>query len=315
MKNPFFSVIIPTYNRSDFLPKAISSVLRQSFSSFELIIVDDGSTDNSSEVVKEFSERDSRVRYIYQANSERGAARNKGITSSCGKWISFLDSDDEYMSHHLQSLFEYVSEHPSNSLVAFKYLISNSVTTKESESCRVSHEDIHLDVLVQGNPFACNFAISDCAKPFFLFQESRQLSSMEDWIFLIQNFPTHGLSLMPRPSVILSDHVGRSMNANQTVIRARLYAIYFLHLHNSFLTSSQLKTLTAYSFLFCAIHSYLDNKRCDSLKFFVKSTRYRVKLVLKSGCILKFLLGRRLVVSMLKLLASQGFAFERNTSI
>ncbi len=302
MKNPFFSVIIPSYNRSKFLPKAISSVLQQNFSSFELIIVDDGSTDNTSEVVNEFAERDSRVRYIYQANSERGAARNKGITSSRGKWISFLDSDDEYMNHHLQSLFEYVSEHTPNSLVAFKYLISNSVTTKESESCRLSDEDIDLKALLKGNPFACNFAISACEKPILLFQESRQLSSMEDWIFLIQNFPTHGLSLMPRPSVILSDHVGRSMNANQSVIRARLHAISFLHLHNSCMSSSQLNTLTAYSFLFCAIHSYLDNKRYDSLKFFVKGMRYRIKLVLKPGYILKFLLGRRLVVSMLRFL-------------
>lgn len=315
MSNPFFSVVIPSYNRSDFLPKAISSVLRQSFSSFELIIVDDGSTDNTSEVVKEFAERDSRVCYIYQVNSERGAARNMGITRSRGKWISFLDSDDEYMNHHLQSLFEYVSENTLNSLVAFKYLISNSVTTWESESCRLSDADIGLKALLKGNPFACNFAISYCAKPIFLFQESRQLSSMEDWIFLIQNFSTHGLSLMPRPSVILSDHVGRSMNANQTVISARLYAISFLNLHNSCLSSPQLKTLTAYSFLFCAIHSYLDNRRYDSLKFFVKSTRYRIELVLKPGCILKFLLGRRLVLFILAFLKSQGLSFERNTSI
>lgn len=315
MKNPFFSVIVPSYNRSDFLPKAITSVLQQSFSSFELIIIDDGSTDSTYEVVNDFVLQDSRVRYIYQVNSERGAARNTGINSSCGKWISFLDSDDEYMIHHLQLLFEFVSEQTTNSLVVFKYLISDSVNTKESETCRLSEEDIGLNALLKGNPFACNYAISNSAGPIFPFLESRLLSSMEDWIFLIQNVPTHGLSLMPRPSVILLDHFGRSMNANQSVIRARLCAINFLCSNTCDLSLSQLKTLTAYSYLFCAIHSYLDNKRYDSLGFFVKSTRYRIKLAFKLDYILKFLLGRKLIVLILSFLESQNFGFKKIASI
>lgn len=310
MKNPFFSVVVPSYNRSDFLPKAITSVLRQCFSSFELIIIDDGSTDCTYEVVNDFVLLDSRVRYIYQVNSERGAARNTGINSSCGKWISFLDSDDEYMNHHLQLLFEFVSEQPTKSLVVFKYLISNSVNTKESETCRLSEEDIGLSSLLKGNPFACNYAISNCAGPIFPFLESRLLSSMEDWIFLIQNVPTHGLSLMPRPSVILLDHVGRSMNANQAVIRARLHAINLLHSNIGDLSLSQLKTLTAYSYLFCAIHSYLDNKRFDSLGFFVKSLRYRTNIFFNFHYILKFLLGRRLIVLVLNFLNLKNYSSE-----
>jgi glycosyltransferase involved in cell wall biosynthesis len=100
---PFFSIILPTYNRAHFLPKAIESVLKQTFTDWELIIVDDGSTDNSREVVNSFT--DQRIRYIYQENQERSAARNNGIERANGEYICFLDSDDYYLENKLTNLF------------------------------------------------------------------------------------------------------------------------------------------------------------------------------------------------------------------
>ena len=99
---PYFSIIIPTYNRSDFLSKAIKSVLNQSFHYWELIIIDDGSTDNTKALVASFKDR--RITYIYQNNSERSAARNNGIKRSQGEWICFLDSDDLIENDYLESL-------------------------------------------------------------------------------------------------------------------------------------------------------------------------------------------------------------------
>lgn len=97
-----FSIVIPTYNRAVFLPKAIESVLAQTFADWELIIVDDGSTDNTKDVVSQYS--DSRITYIYQENAERSAARNKGITHSVGEYVLFLDSDDYYLPNFLADL-------------------------------------------------------------------------------------------------------------------------------------------------------------------------------------------------------------------
>jgi len=102
---PFFSVIIPTYNRAVFLKKAIKSVLDQEYTDWELLIIDDGSTDNTSELVKSF--HDPRVRYIFQQNAERSVARNNGIANANGKYICFLDSDDYYMPN---CLFTFYSE-------------------------------------------------------------------------------------------------------------------------------------------------------------------------------------------------------------
>ncbi|MFZ1705356.1 MAG: glycosyltransferase family 2 protein [Saprospiraceae bacterium] len=102
---PIFSVIIPTFQRVQLLQNSIQSVLNQSFEYFELIIVDDGSTDETSSFVH--SLKDSRVRYIFQEKGERSMARNLGIQSARGKYICFLDDDDEYTPDFLTKFFQY----------------------------------------------------------------------------------------------------------------------------------------------------------------------------------------------------------------
>lgn len=99
---PYFSIIIPTYNRSRFLINAIDSIRKQTFVDWELIIVDDGSTDDTAEKVK--SIKDTRIRYVYQENAERSAARNNGVRNSRGSFIAFLDSDDYLLPEYLQDL-------------------------------------------------------------------------------------------------------------------------------------------------------------------------------------------------------------------
>lgn len=104
---PYFSIIIPAYNRAHILPKAIDSVINQIFDNWELIIVDDGSKDNTKEVVLAIN--DKRIHYIYQNNAERSAARNNGISNANGRYICFLDSDDWYEPYHLEILFKNIS--------------------------------------------------------------------------------------------------------------------------------------------------------------------------------------------------------------
>jgi len=100
-QRPFFTVIIPVYNRAGTIARAIESVQQQQFSSWELIIVDDGSVDNTLEVVAPYLS-DERINYIDQENKERSAARNKGIENATGEYICFLDSDDVYYPNHLR---------------------------------------------------------------------------------------------------------------------------------------------------------------------------------------------------------------------
>ena len=90
-RKPFFSVIIPVYNRTDLLKRAVASVLRQDFADFELLVVDDGSIDDIRGIVDGFS--DSRIRYFRQANRGASAARNAGIDLARGDNVAFLDSE------------------------------------------------------------------------------------------------------------------------------------------------------------------------------------------------------------------------------
>lgn len=98
---PKVSVIVPTYNYADFLPEALRSVLAQTFTDYEVIIVDDGSTDSTSQVIKPFL-ADTRVRYIYQRNKGQSAARNTGIRHATGEFVAFLDADDIWLPEKLE---------------------------------------------------------------------------------------------------------------------------------------------------------------------------------------------------------------------
>lgn len=95
------------------IDNAIESVLNQTYDNWELILVDDGSTDNTKDVVMEYTLRDPRIIYIYQDNGERSAARNNGIRNSSGNFVCFLDSDDSFENNHLQTLFQSISEERS----------------------------------------------------------------------------------------------------------------------------------------------------------------------------------------------------------
>ena len=106
---PFFSIIIPAYNRSTLILDTLNSVMYQSFSDWECIVVDDGSKDNTREVVQQVMAQEARFKYVYQENAERSAARNNGVKHATGKYICFLDSDDQFTENHLQGLFDVIS--------------------------------------------------------------------------------------------------------------------------------------------------------------------------------------------------------------
>jgi len=104
------SVIIPLYNKEKFIKRALDSVLAQTFRDFEVIIVDDGSTDNSVDVVKKLN--DDRICLIQQENQGVSTARNTGIKNAKGKWIAFLDADDVWLPDNLMSHIELIKKHP-----------------------------------------------------------------------------------------------------------------------------------------------------------------------------------------------------------
>jgi glycosyltransferase involved in cell wall biosynthesis len=209
--NVLFSIVIPTYNRAHLLKKTIDTVLDQSYTNFELIIVDDGSTDNTEEVIKEIiSTRENKIIYIKQINSERAAARNTGLKKAVGDYILFFDSDDTLYDNHLEIAKKNIVEKNYPEFIHLRYDIKNvnGTITKEGP---IYNSPPNKD-LIFGNFLSCNgmFIRKDIAiqNPF---NEDRKLSAMEDWelwLRLSAKYPLHYVNTITS-SII--DHDERSV--------------------------------------------------------------------------------------------------------
>lgn len=110
---PFFSIILPVWNRERILSRAIASVRTQSFCDWELRIIDDGSDDGTSEIAAAASRLDSRIHWQRQERSGPSVARNAGLSRALGAWMTFLDSDDYYLPAHLEHRAWILRTHPS----------------------------------------------------------------------------------------------------------------------------------------------------------------------------------------------------------
>lgn len=106
MEKPTITIIVPSYNVEPYISRCLKSIKDQSFSNFEVIVVDDGSTDNSSEIAEQFALKDSRFKVVRQENNGQGSARNRGINLAQGDYLSFVDSDDWIHKDYLIKMYE-----------------------------------------------------------------------------------------------------------------------------------------------------------------------------------------------------------------
>lgn len=113
---PKISIIIPVYNTADYLKECFDSILAQTFCDYEVIVVDDGSTDNSPAICDEYATIDSRIKVLHKTNEGVSAARNSGLNNATGKYITFIDSDDTVLPSMLEDLFK-VAEHENADIV------------------------------------------------------------------------------------------------------------------------------------------------------------------------------------------------------
>jgi glycosyltransferase involved in cell wall biosynthesis len=144
-----FSVILCTFNRGYIIERAIKSVIEQTFDDWELIIVDDGSNDNTKEIVLPYLS-DKRISYHYEANKGQALARNFGCSLATGRYFTFLDSDDEYLLDHLDSRFDILSSKPALELLhgGIEVIGSPYVADKYNPSAQ-----IHLSECAVGGTF------------------------------------------------------------------------------------------------------------------------------------------------------------------
>ena len=129
--NRFFSIVMPVYNQGKYLASSVESVLAQSHRNWELILVNDGSTDSSLRLIDDFVRRDARIRGIHQGNSGAAVARNRGIAAANSEWITYLDSDDVWFPDTLQTYSDHLDRHPSSQfLYGFAHQLCGNQVTK-----------------------------------------------------------------------------------------------------------------------------------------------------------------------------------------
>ena len=303
---PFFTVVIPTYNRAQFLVEAVDSILKQTCQDFEVVIVDDGSTDDTHELVRQRFSQCSQVRYVWQENAERGAARNRGFAEARGDYVFFLDSDDLLLTEHLMTLKAAAELRPDTRLLATKFKFIKEGRTFDSPLSPLPEGFYGLDFALRGNPFGCLFCVKRSGLAPRPFQEDRSYIIGEDWIFLVENLEKDQLYLIDRTTVLLREHPGRSMNSDNSFIIARkLRATHWIK-ENVSLTQDQLRHLEGHSYLFCAVHSYLDSNLRSGLGFWFKALSRLGPRIEVLAMLPKLFLGRRWVRRITSCLALFG---------
>jgi glycosyltransferase involved in cell wall biosynthesis len=268
---PFFSIVIPTYNRANLLCPTLKSVLNQSFTDYEVILVDDGSTDETPQVIENEFGTDTKLVYIRKKNEERSIARNTGIAQAKGEFIVFFDSDDLMHPIHLQTLYEAILQHPQCDMFAAKYEYNREGSISYNEIKNIAEGFYDYQLLLKGNIFGVLVCIRKNMPDFQFFPPDFNI--LEDWIFNIANLKKNKqIYLIDKTTMTIIDHDFRTMKNNQKVIAARSKATAYL-LENFEFTLEEKKILRGYGYKFYAIHEYIDGNR--------KAAVYHVKKAVK----------------------------------
>jgi glycosyltransferase involved in cell wall biosynthesis len=270
---PIISVVIPTYNRLKFVTKTIASLLDQKADDFEIIVVDDGSTDQTEQHFSTFSHP--KVSYHKIVNSERGYARNYGARCAVGEYVNFFDSDDLAFDNHISTALEAISNLGKPELFHLNYKMQTA-DGYDLDITRAISDNIGDSLINKGNILSCNgvFIRKDIALQF-PFCESRVLSGTEDfalWLILSSRFKIH---YIPQITSVIIQHEQRSMASHDVIkmINRNMFLLDYLQTDRHFMNyvSSRFNLIKCECFSFIALHLILEGNNKDGLYFLVKA--------------------------------------------
>ncbi|MEL6925414.1 MAG: glycosyltransferase family 2 protein [Bacteroidota bacterium] len=244
MANPYFSIILPTYNRAQLIAGAVESVVRQDFENWELIVVDDGSTDDTRARLAAFTEHDDRIRYMYQENAERSTARNNGIAQARGTYICFLDSDDYYLDNYLSSFKAFITALKEPVAMFFCNIsFQHGAEIRKFKTPEFANYNATEFFLLNGigTPRVC---LHRSITATYLFDPSISIGEdTELWIRIAGAYPYHYLN---KYLYVAVEHSGRSvsrMNAGAAIRNLKTKKHLLRHLGRQHISQSVRKTI------------------------------------------------------------------------
>ncbi len=272
--DPFISIIVPSYNRADLIEATIQSLQRQDYDNYEIIVVDDGSTDNTEEVVKSVAA--AKTGYIKKDNAERAAARNFGARVAKGDYVNFFDSDDLALPNHLREAANTIKKFNAPEWFHLGYAWATPEEKVFKEVNNYTGETLN-HIIANGNPLSCNgvFIRKDIITNYS-FNEDRALSASEDyelWVRLASRFPLYYSNII---TSLVIDHEMRSVriiNGEKLIQRLKLLLHYLQR--DDAVTSyfgKSFNKIKADSYSYIALHlAELPNYKARSLKYLLNS--------------------------------------------
>ncbi|CAN5516127.1 hypothetical protein BH11BAC1_BH11BAC1_19890 [soil metagenome] len=295
LETPFFSIVVPVYNRFELVKETIQSILLQEMQNFEIVIVDDGSNDGSGKKIDSAFGDMPVIRIIHQPNLERGAARNRGLKDANGVYIILLDSDDRLMTNHLTVLYNKIQSLNFPNFIATKFEFLRDDRRISSDILKYKEGYYNYELFLNGNPLACNVCIKKDNPDLFLFEEDRRYAIKEDWLFFIQNLRKQKLYLIDEVTLFMLDHPDRSMKGDNKILISKTQSARKWILENVELDAFEKRKLDAHVNYFCAIHSYIDSERGKALHFLFASYKYGGIKLKYVTLFLKILVGKKIL--------------------
>lgn len=256
------------------LKKAVDSVLQQTYTEFEILIIDDGSTDDTKEVIEKNYSADKRVKYIYQQNSERAAARNNGVSNASGAYVNFFDSDDILYPNHLEEAAKFLKENKAGA-----FHLNYEMKNKEGQFIKRGPDmkNSANEKLIRGNFLSCNgvFLGRELALKF-PFNTDRVLSGMEDWELWLRIASNVNISMIDTVTSCIIDHDQRSvLSTEKEKLIHRVNTLMKLVCENPVVSkkySDELHIFRSSCLSYIALHLALTKKyRKETFRYTMKS--------------------------------------------
>jgi len=295
MPEPFISIVIPTYNRAQFLKANIPRLCALDYENYEIVVVDDGSTDDTPLVMADLSHE--RLRVFRKENGERAAARNYGAKQAIGDYITFLDSDDILYDDALQKAAEAIIE---KKFPFFLHLAYDIGTPDKISKTVIRLKDNNPYILVKGNPLSCmGVFIRREVFQSHQFNEDRNLSASEDWEFWMRLAAFYGLRTDNRIVGRLIEHKTRSVvtASEEKLVMRKTLAIRYAFEDETVRTvfGKYKRSIAAYWDTYIALHLVIDGLKSRALYYFLGGIRKDIGCLFtrRALVIIKFLLQKR----------------------
>ena len=230
IKRPLVSVIMPTYNHAQFIGDAIESVINQTWQTWEMLIIDDGSTDNTKSVVQSYVSKDSRIKYFALGqNSGRAAvARNYGINNSKGKYVAFLDSDDMWKPTKIEKQIELLENDDNIFMVYSRYIvIKNGIFLRIlPKRKKLRAGNVFVSLFLSNNFIGTSSVLlrNNLKENNYLFDTDLGLKAIEDFALWLKIAKNKHIAYIDEPLVVYREHV------SNTSIGIKSYLLRYLQL-------------------------------------------------------------------------------------